>query len=362
MGDNFDDLLDEYTDEETASKPWERDYTDDELADRKARRAAGEHLPGTKKHKTKYRRRWITDKDIELLTFIARFKYSTSRQLGVVSNTNWRTVHKRLLGLEEINMVRRVEREGVRLLWIVTQAGMNWALQSGIDATDADVRLMRPDDVSLTDLSHTLAVNQTAAWMMRGMPVQNNVPDVVKTPYGLDAFVSEYQVRSGWNMLLNDYDLTKMHRGAIGENNLRRVVEQVKRGEVSIDEFITDNPSLWTLAADNGGAKGLRQFKHPDLVLNRESLRTKKDSKPKSVAIEVELTPKPISEVTRSLRMYERDRYIYGHVLWVVNSNAMVKRLVKADKEVGLLKSRRMSIAPLIGNDGKPFGEQAWKL
>jgi hypothetical protein len=45
-----------------------------------------------------------------------------------------------------------------------------------------------------------------------------------------------------------------------------------------------------------------------------------------------------------------------------VNTNATMKRLAKADVEVGLLKARRICVTLLIANDGKPFGGQTWKL
>lgn len=52
-----------------------------------------------KKHKTKYHRRDITDKDIEVLTFLARLRYSTARQMTVFANVKESTMRRRLLGL-----------------------------------------------------------------------------------------------------------------------------------------------------------------------------------------------------------------------------------------------------------------------
>lgn len=87
----------------TERRPWERDYTAEERADMAARRAAGELLPGHKRAST-YRRRDITDRDLQLLAFIARFKYATEAQLAMLSNVLPKTAYKRMMGLRELGM------------------------------------------------------------------------------------------------------------------------------------------------------------------------------------------------------------------------------------------------------------------
>lgn len=347
--------------EETSSKPWERNYTPAEMADRAARKAAGEYLPGTKKHKTTYRRKHVTDKDLALMEFVGRFRYATSTQLAHVSGTSWKATHNRLLGIEELRMVRRVEIPGTRILWLLTQLGSSYVV-NGTDTSIDQIRLMRPDDVNLTELAHNLAITQTAAWLTKGMPILKNVPKDVALPYSTDALVSEYEMRSAWNKLLDSHDLKGKDRGAIGENLLRVASNEVKERKVPLNRLLNRYPALWTLAADSGKKKGLRQFHYPDLIINREALRSETNPQPQSIAVEVELSNKPVSEVATTLRMFKRDTKIYGHVMWVVNRPSMIERLKQADEEVGLMEAGRMSITWLVGHDGRPYRDKPWKL
>lgn len=340
-------------------KPWERDYTDEQRAEMKARKAAGELLPGHKKHKGSYHRRDVTDKDLDLLAFIARFKYSTERQMTLIAGVQARTVYKRMMGLRELKLAQRVDVPGANRLWLTTQRAHTLLEQSG-RIQHNEVRLMREKDIALDQLAHTLAVNQTAAWLMRGMPVGDHVPDWVRVPYAMDALISEYQVRKGWEQFLNTQNTEIMDRGHAGARKRAEVASRVKAGKLAVDEMHDDEPSLWTLSNSNAKSNKTKQFHYPDLVINRESMRD--GSKPQSIAFEIELTAKNRGETARILRMFKDDRMTYKHVVWVVQSQAMQRHLIREDREVGLVEDGRMTIIGLRGSDGSLFTDRPWTL
>lgn len=339
--------------------PWERDYTDEQRAEMKARKAAGEWLPGHKKHKGSYHRRDVTDKDLDLLAFIARFKYSTERQMTLIAGVQARTVYKRMMGLRELKLVQRVDVPGANRLWLTTQRANTLLEQSGRIQHD-EVRLMREKDIALDQLAHTLAVNQTAAWLMRGMPVGDHVPDWVRVPYAMDALMSEYQVRRGWEQFLNTQNTEIMDRGHAGARRRSEVVARVKARNLEINEMHDDEPSLWTLSNSNAKNNETKQFHYPDLVINRESVRD--GPVPESIAFEIELTAKNRGETAKILRMFKDDRITYKHVVWVVQSQAMQRHLIREDQEVGLIKDGRMTIIGLRDVDGTLFTDRPWRL
>lgn len=341
-------------------KPWERDYTDEQRADMKARVAAGEWLPGHKKHKTTYHRRDVTDKDLDLLAFIARFKYSTEQQLTLIAGVQSRTVYKRLMGLRELKLVNAVDVPGAHRLWMTTQRAHVLLQQSGRIVGD-DVRVMREKDVVLDQLAHTLASNQTAAWLTRGLPMNpERFPDWLLMPYSIDTLISEYQIRKGWEQLIGAHDTSLHDRGIIGAQRRDEVEREVEDGKMARDEMHEFEPSLWTLSNKNAKDNKTKQFHYPDLVLNRE--RVRRGKAPVSVAFEIELTAKNRGETAKILRMYKDDKMTYKCVVWVVQNDAMRRHIEREDSEVGLIRDGRMTFLPLIGSDATPFTDRPWRL
>lgn len=346
-------------DETDERKPWERDYTDEERADMKARTSAGEVLPGHKKHKTTYHRRDVTDKDLDLLAFIARFKYSTEQQLTLIADVQRRTVYKRLMGLREMKLVSVIDVPGAHRLWMTTQRAHVLLQQSG-HILGNEVRLMKEKDVALDQLAHTLAVNQTAAWLMRGLPLNDDSSAWLRLPYTMTSLLSEYQVRKGWEQLMNAHDTSKQDRGFIGARRREEVERAVKDRKIKINEVHEHEPSLWTLSDKNAKGNATKQFHYPDLVVNRESVRD--GAKPESIAFEIELTAKNRGETARILRMFKKDTMTYKHVVWVVQSEAVGRHIKREDRDVGLERDGRMSFIPLVSAEGTMFTGRPWRL
>jgi predicted transcriptional regulator len=377
--DDFDDAVEDDVDvDETAASdsgsgehnmPWERDYTDEERQELNRRAKAGELLPGRKKRTSAYSRRDVTEIDLDILTFLAHFKYSTDGPLATFANVKRRTVYRRMMGLREMKLVNRVDVPGARRLWLVTDKGRR-VLEEAQRINEGDVRRIRPEEVTLDQMGHNLAIAQTAAWFTRGMPPFEGDQKWMSMPFAVDSLTSEYKLRSGWQALIADnkdklekrFDSGKRMytHGEIGEKHRKQQFERASQGDVSYDQLFADEPSLWTLSNANHAEDVTKEFHYPDLVINREAQRT--SSKPVSIALEIELTVKNKGELARIVRMFKQDRHAYKAQVWVVSSPVVKRHIESVFKQLGVDSSPFYSIIPLFDSDGNEHTGHPWKL
>lgn len=376
--DELDDVQSDTQDEErssldssesTASKPWERDYTDEERQELNRRAASGELLPGRKRRRSAYSRRDVTDIDLQMLTFIAQFKYATDGPLATFAEVQRRTAYRRMMGLREMKLVHRVDVPGARRLWVVSDKGRR-VLEDTQSVDEGDVRKMRPDEVTLDQMGHNLAIAQTAAWLTRGMPKFDGKLKWMSVPYALDALTSEFKIRQGWDTLMsaNSEKLAQTTlegkklntRGSVGTKYADEQFSRAHRGEVQYDRLFADAPSLWTLSNANHVEARTMQFHYPDLVLNHESKRS--SIKPESIAFEIELSVKNQGELARIMRMYKADRRTYKGCVWVVGSPAVKRHIESVAKEIGYEDSKLLVFVPLFDSNGHVHDEYPWKL
>lgn len=349
------------------SKPWERERTDQENDDLMRRAAAGELLPGRKRRPSAYSRRDVTENDLHLLAFLAHFKYSTDGPLATFADVQRRTVYRRMMGLREMKLVHRVDVPGARRLWLVSDKGRR-TLEDAQYINQGDVRRIRPDEVTLDQMGHNLAIAQTAAWLTRGMPDAHSMARWLDVPYSLNVLTSEFAIRQGWESLIYDNkdklgkratDGTKAYtRGGIGAKNREQQLNRAKAGELAYSDLFAQSPSLWTLSNARHAEENTKEFHYPDLVLNRESARD--SSKPQSIAFEIELSVKNKGELAKIMRMYKEDRTTYAGSVWVVSSPS-VKRHVEAVVEQ-VEGSDRVIIVPLFDSFGDEHCGLPWKL
>jgi DNA-binding MarR family transcriptional regulator len=377
--DDIDDAVEDDVDgDETAvsdsvsgelNRPWERDYTDEERQELNRRAKAGELLPGRKKRTSAYSRRDVTEIDLDILTFLAHFKYSTDGPLATFADVKRRTVYRRMMGLREMKLVNRVDVPAARRLWLVTDKGRR-VLEEAQRINQGDVRRIRPEEVTLDQLGHNLAIAQTAAWLTRGMPKFEGMQRWMSMPYSVDALVSEYKIRRGWESLIfgNKDKLDKKFdsgermysRGRVGEKHRIEQFDRASQGEVSYDQLFADEPSLWTLSNAKHAEDVTKEFHYPDLVINREAQR--ESEKPVSIALEIELTVKNKGEVARIVRMFKQDRQAYAAQVWVVSSPAVKRHIESVFKQLGVDSSPAFRIIPLFDSDGNEHTGHPWKL
>ena len=89
----------------------------------------------------------------------------------------------------------------------------------------------------------------------------------------------------------------------------------------------------------------------PDLVVARERAA---DGHPRHIAIELELTEKPLPEWKRILRWYRNDGDMYEKIYYLTQKRSIAYGLRRADAEVGL--GDRLVIRNYVPRHGRtPF-------
>lgn len=360
--DDIDDAVeDEAIVEDTAVSDTavEQEITNDELRDDAVDMSVSSSERSSKRV-SRYRRRVITDKDLDLLTFIARFKFASEKQLILLMNVTRKTVYKRLMGLREIGMCKVHQDVSPNRVWSVTGKALQWLAEAGrIDIND----VTEVKDISSSTLGHTLAINQAALWLMRGHPTKKGLPPDLTIPYSIDSFVSEYQIRSAWGAFkaTEREKIKKYGEGYTGSIHHDQVWKEAKEKNMRAAEIHARFPSLWTIALREAKNKHAKHSHVPDLVVNRESLRERHD-KPVSFAFEIELNAKNRGETADILRSFKEDSTRYAHVFWVVSNHSVARHIRREDEEIGMLNSGRMHILPLLNNDGVRLTDPAWRL
>lgn len=336
-------------DDAAPAKPWERDYTDEERAEMKRRKDAGELLPGHKRRKTVYGRRDITAIDLRLMQHIGGHKACSSGVAAVLLGVTQRTASRRLAGLKELKLVNCHEI-GKNYYWYLTPKGADLLVQEGY-ATEDDLTTGRTDQFDLAAASHTLAVSMTAAHMVAGT-----------TGLFADAnqIIGETAIRRAWGKAAGSFEKKDLYgKGYAGELLKRSTIQKIKAGSLAWPQVMKEAPALWTLTTvkDANAPQG-RQFHHPDLVVNLEAGR---DRAPQSIAFEIELSAKKAAEYEAILTTYKNDLFVYSKVVWVIR-NENIHRLITAAAEKVGLNSDRLGFDTLRGADGERLEGFAWKL
>lgn len=339
-------------------KPWERDYTDEQRAEMKARKAAGELLPGHKNHHgNKYPRRDITGRDMAVLEFLARFKYSSTDQVSVLLQNKPNTAYQRLRGLEGLKLITRTKILGTGTLWSATPKALRLLETAGRLTADDDTQTVRKDHFDISAVGHTLAVNQFIAHLVAGRKMFNG-----QTPVELRNLVSEITIQREFGAIKKNVPSSmNLGSGLAGERLKKAVVKQIVDGSLSWDEAIDMNPALWTLTHGRTEPATHVEVKFPDLVINLEEKRTSK--KALSIAVEVELNDKTAERYERIMRTYAEDRFVYSKIVYVLPAgrDALRKKIARAAQKAGFDKDRLVFV-PLLDHTGKPFNDFAWKL
>lgn len=307
--------------------------------------AAGVLLPGHKKRtKNKvYRRARLTEKDYLVLEFLAKGRYASNAQVAQLLGISNAT--KRLRGLREWQYLVSSATffEGSKYLWTVGKNGLKMLHNGGV--IDEMEGIAQPTDkISIVNVQHTLAINQVVLMGLAGQ-----LPRV--GPLELSEVMSELAIERGFQRTVEGRSAAQVPIARAALREARRGVEQEKYGW---SDLATVCPLVWTTIDRRDQGKTHR----PDLVINREYMRT--SSTPVSIAIEVELTGKHPKELEHIMEAYRQDNQ-YRYVLYVLQSEALGQKIKKAAKDVGL-SGDKLKFVRLAGRDGQPFKGKGWKL
>ncbi|WP_141014210.1 replication-relaxation family protein [Nocardioides sambongensis] len=310
---------------------------------------AGTPKPTSFKKNTskKYRRRTFTERDELLLAFLARFKFSNSTQLAHLAGVQPKSTHKRLLGLREAGLVAS-HRDvfGVKLPWFITQRGLS-LLATTKSFDPAAMRRVTAQDVETSQFGHFLAVNQVAIQLLIGWNPLRSEDE--KECASIDQLVSEYQITSSW---WSWRDGTESEHSQLDgrARNWKRDDFAAKGRTLALSE----RAGLLTVVPKLSQPGSVSTYHFPDLVLLQND---------GSVAVEIETSIKTIGDYERIINTFLRDDHrTFDKLVWVCNSKSAAARVDQAAENLGLLDDSFCKVVPLMGWNGAPFSERAWRL
>lgn len=295
-------------------------------------------------------------KDLEVLQFLAKFKYATARQLSNLSGVVEKTALGRLQRLQGKGLVESVVLWGSSRVWVLTSAGM---LLSGFD-----LPLVRGEKVSFANVGHQFVVNHVASNLWGGgvnvlgldvFPRRGRVDSSGVARFG-EVVVSETEIQSSFSKM-RLLQKSEVYRPLV-VGSIDRAFRnwELEGGRGDSPEFLHGNEYMWKLFPPfNLGLV----YHDPDLVVARPRAR---DGKPRSIAVEVELNSKESHRYLKTLLAYKADKRLFAKVIWVCNNLQSAKSLESLSKEIGLWQEGRIDIVPVLTRDGVFEGRDLWLL
>lgn len=309
----------------------------------------------------KYGRSTLVDRDLLVMTFLRKFRFATSKQIGMLLATEKTrgkpsaraNAHKRLLGLKEIGLVSYEKALGISQLWYLTQKGHD-TLEFLRLFDDRVPPVHKPGRVVYSGLEHHMAIVQVAAQLVSGDHSVLGVSNPA-IPAGIDLLVHlvpETYMRKAFSKAFH-HPKSKFPAEGLARDKHKEVARAVEIGRIHPASVLAKLPQLWTLVVpfirEADGKKS-----HPaDLVVDLEHLRTELHS-PTSIALEIELHPKAAPEWQKILGSYKYEGTgstfpIFARVVYVTPETKIADGVIKAAKKIEL---RKASVRPLLGADG----------
>lgn len=264
--------------------------------------------------KTKVRRGGYNSKQsMEILKFLAQFKYATASILKNIHGVTERAAHAQMTRLIAKGLVRRLSLPGVKSLFTLTTNGMELA--------GYDFGVINENGVNATSLQPTLG----AAWyasqsIKKGLTV-----------------VSEREILSSKEkMSVEFFGKEKKNDEDISKNKF--VLAKAKTAWSSWDKTPETNPALqpggeWLFALWNTKERSGASLYHvPDLVV------LNLDGQGHNVAIEVERTKKQVEDYVKIANSYQMNKDVIGQVVWHVATDGIGANITEGFTRVGAKK------------------------
>lgn len=304
----------------------------------------GNYLPGMKKHpRPIYRRAEITDIDLTVLGYLALVRFASAAQ--VASLIGVKSARTRLGGLQEFGYVKATKEVPGKTLWMLTGKGLKEA-KANFDAHDLEGTSSR--EPNLVNVAHTLAIGQVVQQLVSGVDVLNwNNFSEEPQNVSLTQIHSETFMERALQQALNTHQATEQ------EISLRRYLSAAKsalESGLGWSRLFEEFPALWIV-------RDGKRTHRPDFVIDFE--KDRKNSKPVSIAVEVELSHKSKEELAGVFKAYAADKIAYAAVVYVVQSEAIMNRVAEAAKRAGFMN---LHFAGLRGHSLERFEGRAWKL
>lgn len=295
----------------------------EEEAELRRRQRAGETIPGRKKRdpKKKYHRKTITEKDILVFELAAITGACTYNPVAVLLGMKHASsARKRIQGLKEMKMLRTAHSlkiDGV--MFDLTRRAVNQMYKNG-SGVDKDCISLKKDVTGLksretsyhnTILAYTLA-KECALHGLRPAMFYNE----------------DWMARRCSGTYKGIGIEARNERVAEYRRQMMKAYRELSQG---VREGIMERyPMLWVPCGKEDDLSNYSAWHQPDLILNRDWRNEKGQSK--SVAYEIEMTPKSPGDMDKIMRTLGWSGWFaYGEVRYVVVSD-MIERAVERSR------------------------------
>lgn len=296
----------------------------EEEAELRRRQRAGETIPGRKKRdpNKKYHRKTITEKDILVFELAAITGACTYNPVAVLLGMKHASsARKRIQGLKEMKMLRTAHSlkiDGV--MFDLTRRAVNQMYKNG-SGVDKDCISLKKDVTGLksretsyhnTLLAYTLA-KECALHGLRPAMFYNE----------------DWMARRCSGSYKGIGIEARNERVAEYRRQMMKAYRELSQG---VREGIMERyPMLWVPCGKEDDLSNYSAWHQPDLILNRDWRNEKGQSK--SVAYEIEMTPKSPGDMDKIMRtMGWSGWFAYGEVRYVVVSD-MIQRAVERSRD-----------------------------
>lgn len=291
----------------------------------------------------------LTDRDIIIMRFLARYRYAYKDQLARLVDTTPKKIYGRLRTLEERGFIRKEPVSSRQYLWTTRKAGN--------ELVDIPFKEIRKGSISYSTIAHTIGLVNLAVEFER----ESGGEDLLGEGKNIIDWVQpENRWKNGlwWNsegkvkgeMVVTEREIRQGQtrwRGGRSVKQMRDLIQlAVQTGSgVELEEGQEGMFVVYGLKSEGG--------EHvPDMVIAREADPTTLE--PRHIAIELELTPKTPTEWKRILRNYRDNGIMYDKIYYFTHKQQIANSLKTADAEVGL--GDRLVIRKYVpSNPNMPF-------
>ncbi len=309
------------------------DWTEDNYDTDTSLGLGGEAEDESTSRKTQYNKGFhLTERDIIIIRFLARYRYAYATQLARLVDTTPRNMSARLRVLEKRGILRKENITDRQYLWTSRKGGNVLA--------DINFSEIRKGQISYITLPHTLAVvnigvelereaggkdllgegkNQESEWQP---PMDRWKFGIWGNPDGKTLgymTVTEREIRQGQLRTRGNRDAKEM----------REMVELVAKNSEPVELEEGQEGLFVVYGQPSQGGEHI-----PDLTVVRP--RDEITGRPMHIAIEMELTAKQPVEWKKILRNFRDNGSMYDKIMYFTHRRSIATAIQKADEEVGL--------------------------
>lgn len=303
-------------------EPWtvKKDYSEEEQLARQKALLNGETLPGHKKRKNNfiYKRAQLTDIDLTIMLFLAKFDYATSKTISTLLNV--KDAGRRLRGMREWKYLKNPTNTLTLQVWTLTGKAVKELERRGL--TLFEPKLFSAE-IPLVPFAHTLAVAHTAALTLSE---NNHYEKATGAGFTLENVYGERELRKA----LAVFGTTLDGKSTPEENlTLARKIHSMK--DFNLIKCFTPLPDM-------------SYFHRPDFIIVDEENRI--------VCVEVELSRKSKQETDGIIESFKKDYFgAIKKVLYVCKEPSTKDSVNRSKERVGA--NNRIVCAPIINRNGK---------